>query len=289
MPWRRPALDLDATYFDAADARLLAAGVTVRRRTGEGTRWTVKLPADPRPAPGATDRPAARAGPARDRRCRDPTRGRHLDAGVEVPSEVWIWSPTGWAARALVRRGPAGLASPPAGPGSRPGRRRPWPRWTTTWCRCARWRERPRSGRFREIEVEQTGATTAPAAPVLHAVVAGCGRPAPGRHPPTSKLARALALAADADEPGRAPCGPPAGWCGVAGAGPIEVLVVHRPKYDDWSLPKGKCDAGRARRGRRPARGARGDRPGVPARARSWPRRATWTAGAGPRSCATGP
>lgn len=22
-----------------------------------------------------------------------------------------------------------------------------------------------------------------------------------------------------------------------------EVLVVHRPKYDDWSLPKGKCDA----------------------------------------------
>jgi 8-oxo-dGTP diphosphatase len=23
-----------------------------------------------------------------------------------------------------------------------------------------------------------------------------------------------------------------------------EVLVVHRPKYDDWSLPKGKCDQG---------------------------------------------
>ena len=23
-----------------------------------------------------------------------------------------------------------------------------------------------------------------------------------------------------------------------------KVLVVHRPKYDDWSLPKGKCDAG---------------------------------------------
>ena len=21
-----------------------------------------------------------------------------------------------------------------------------------------------------------------------------------------------------------------------------EVLVVHRPKYDDWTLPKGKCD-----------------------------------------------
>jgi 8-oxo-dGTP pyrophosphatase MutT (NUDIX family) len=23
---------------------------------------------------------------------------------------------------------------------------------------------------------------------------------------------------------------------------PVEVLLVHRPKYDDWSLPKGKCD-----------------------------------------------
>ena len=22
------------------------------------------------------------------------------------------------------------------------------------------------------------------------------------------------------------------------------VLLVHRPKYDDWSFPKGKCDAG---------------------------------------------
>lgn len=24
----------------------------------------------------------------------------------------------------------------------------------------------------------------------------------------------------------------------------IEVLVVHRPRYDDWSFPKGKCDPG---------------------------------------------
>jgi 8-oxo-dGTP pyrophosphatase MutT (NUDIX family) len=27
------------------------------------------------------------------------------------------------------------------------------------------------------------------------------------------------------------------------GAGP-EVLVVHRPKYGDWSFPKGKCEPG---------------------------------------------
>jgi 8-oxo-dGTP diphosphatase len=26
----------------------------------------------------------------------------------------------------------------------------------------------------------------------------------------------------------------------------IEVLVVHRPRYDDWSLPKGKAEQGEA-------------------------------------------
>jgi 8-oxo-dGTP pyrophosphatase MutT (NUDIX family) len=27
-------------------------------------------------------------------------------------------------------------------------------------------------------------------------------------------------------------------------AGELEVLLVHRPRYDDWSFPKGKCDPG---------------------------------------------
>ena len=27
-------------------------------------------------------------------------------------------------------------------------------------------------------------------------------------------------------------------------AGGVEVLLVHRPKYDDWTLPKGKLEAG---------------------------------------------
>jgi 8-oxo-dGTP pyrophosphatase MutT (NUDIX family) len=27
-------------------------------------------------------------------------------------------------------------------------------------------------------------------------------------------------------------------------AGGLEVIVVHRPRYDDWSLPKGKLDPG---------------------------------------------
>ena len=26
--------------------------------------------------------------------------------------------------------------------------------------------------------------------------------------------------------------------------GQVEVLLVHRPRYDDWSVPKGKLDAG---------------------------------------------
>lgn len=32
-------------------------------------------------------------------------------------------------------------------------------------------------------------------------------------------------------------------WRRGAG-GAVEVLLVHRPRYDDWSLPKGKLDDG---------------------------------------------
>lgn len=30
----------------------------------------------------------------------------------------------------------------------------------------------------------------------------------------------------------------------AAASGAVEVLLVHRPRYDDWSLPKGKLDPG---------------------------------------------
>ena len=43
--------------------------------------------------------------------------------------------------------------------------------------------------------------------------------------------------------------------------GSRQVLLVHRPRYDDWSLPKGKLAPRRARAGRRPAGDRGGDRP----------------------------
>ncbi len=53
--------------------------------------------------------------------------------------------------------------------------------------------------------------------------------------------------------------------------GRIVILLIHRPRYDDWTLPKGKAEPGdadaaataRGRSGRRPACGAElGRRPG---------------------------
>lgn len=47
------------------------------------------------------------------------------------------------------------------------------------------------------------------------------------------------------DDPGRIRAAGGVVWRlrGAGGGGP-EVLVVHRPKYDDWTLPKGKAEPG---------------------------------------------
>ena len=33
-------------------------------------------------------------------------------------------------------------------------------------------------------------------------------------------------------------------WRAAPSGGGLEIAVIHRPKYDDWSLPKGKVDPG---------------------------------------------
>ena len=38
----------------------------------------------------------------------------------------------------------------------------------------------------------------------------------------------------------RAPCP----WRVNSGDKDLEVLLIHRPRYDDWSWPKGKIDPG---------------------------------------------
>ena len=54
-----------------------------------------------------------------------------------------------------------------------------------------------------------------------------------------------------------------------AGDGALELVVVHRPRYDDWSLPKGKLDPGETLGGGRAARGRGGGRAALPARRRA--------------------
>ncbi|CAN5887361.1 hypothetical protein BH23ACT2_BH23ACT2_16950 [soil metagenome] len=49
------------------------------------------------------------------------------------------------------------------------------------------------------------------------------------------------AAAAEAHSPVRAGGG--VVWR-IGAHGQVEVLVVHRPRYDDWTLPKGKVDDG---------------------------------------------
>jgi 8-oxo-dGTP pyrophosphatase MutT (NUDIX family)/phosphohistidine phosphatase SixA len=65
------------------------------------------------------------------------------------------------------------------------------------------------------------------------AVVWRSGGPAGGRAPD------------DVGAPGAGPPGSGRPGSDVPGGGAgIEVAVVHRPKYDDWTLPKGKCEPG---------------------------------------------
>ena len=77
-------------------------------------------------------------------------------------------------------------------------------------------------------------------------------RPAPPDHPLETHV-KLQSLAMDRSRPRQLATGADgvAGQVRAAGgvvlrdrAGETEVLVVHRPRYDDWSLPKGKLDQG---------------------------------------------
>lgn len=60
------------------------------------------------------------------------------------------------------------------------------------------------------------------------------------------------AVAGPSGEDGEAPRGPAEPLVRAAGgaiwrrspAGGLEVVLVHRPRYDDWSMPKGKLEVG---------------------------------------------
>ena len=62
-----------------------------------------------------------------------------------------------------------------------------------------------------------------------------------GGTPPTVLAAGAVLWRPSAPASASIPLG---GRRGVAGGAAVEVAVIHRPKYDDWSLPKGKLDPG---------------------------------------------
>jgi hypothetical protein len=189
----RPTLTLDATYFDAADGRLLEAGVTVRRRTGEGTRWTVKLPAHRPAAP--TDDPAGASGVSR----------QEIDVfetGLAVPPEVvdhvapWLLDAELVAVARLVstrRRLALTFDLSGADPAAEldddlVAVHRPGGQDTPGGA------EGP-AARFRELEVEQTqdgDRAGAALEAVVGRLLAAGARPAPA----TSKVARALGLLA---------------------------------------------------------------------------------------------
>ena len=72
------------------------------------------------------------------------------------------------------------------------------------------------------------------------------------------------------------------------GAGGLEVALVHRPKYDDWSFPKGKLDAGESWEAAALREVEEEIGLALPARPRAAADLATATPRAGRRSSATG-
>jgi inorganic triphosphatase YgiF len=182
-----PPRELDAVYFDTDDGRLLSRGVTVRRRTGEGDRWTVKISVGPKAGGAGGSRPTEVSREEID----------FLDAATEVPDKVratlrpWIGED---ALRPVVRivshRRRIRLARDDAGT-------RPVAEIDDDLVSVYAPGEEPDDGpsrlRFREIEVELS--RDAPfAGVVLDAIAARLVEAGARPAPTSSKLARALDL-----------------------------------------------------------------------------------------------
>jgi 8-oxo-dGTP diphosphatase len=210
---------LDAVYFDTPDYQLLGAGATLRHRTGEGPatgRWTLKLPK------GATRSGALR----RDELDFDAAfdaRPTALDAAVDEFARAGTAEQLRAIAIVRTRRRIVELQKDDA----------PAAEIDVDDVRVAD-PTGNEAGGFREIEVELRAAGDDA---VLDAVVERLRAAGAGAMDPTPKVVRALDLLGVV----------------VKAAGTvvwreandgIEVLVVHRPKYDDWSLPKGKLEPG---------------------------------------------
>jgi polyphosphate kinase len=97
------------------------------------------------------------------------------------------------------------------------------------------WSHVPRVGRVdthlrcQELAVARTRRSEG----TVHPAAAGTSSPTAPLVPKGSKRRTAVEVRAAGTVPWRR-----------SDDGRVEVLVVHRPRYDDWSLPKGKCEPG---------------------------------------------
>ncbi|MET9292661.1 CYTH and CHAD domain-containing protein [Streptomyces sp. NPDC003077] len=161
------AVDLDATYYDTADQRLAADGITLRRRTGgDDAGWHLKLPVGPSVreeirAPLGDELPRSLAGLVRSR-----VRGAELRPVVRLRSRREVRQLMGTQGELLAEVGIDAVRAERCGDGRAKG---------VTWT---------------EIEAELSEGAT----PGLLDAIDGCLR-AGGLRPSSapSKLARALA------------------------------------------------------------------------------------------------
>jgi 8-oxo-dGTP pyrophosphatase MutT (NUDIX family) len=211
---------LDALYFDTPDYRLLGAGATLRHRTGEGPamgRWTLKLPK------GATRRGALR----RDELDFDGARDAR-PAAVDTAVDEFVGDGTAEQLGTIaIVRTQRHIVELETADGVLAGE------IDVDHVRVAD-PTGADGGEFREIEVELHSAGDDA---LLDAVVDRLRAAGAGAMDPTPKVVRALDLLGLVVRASGTVV-----W--RAGNGGIEVLVVHRPKYDDWSLPKGKLEPG---------------------------------------------